>query len=157
MRTSPGLAASDAHSSRNGRIAIVLAATAWSTAGLAQRSLAATAATQVAGRALFAFLALLVAVLVAERRGTIVALRSLGRDGAALAFFLAVSSGTFFLALTYTTVANVLFLQAAAPMTAALLGWLVLREPVDGRTWLAMALAALGIIVMVVASSTPAS
>ncbi len=97
------------------------------------------------------------AVLVAERRGTIVALRSLGRDGAALAFFLAVSSGTFFLALTYTTVANVLFLQAAAPMTAALLGWLVLREPVDGRTWLAMALAALGIIVMVVASSTPAS
>jgi drug/metabolite transporter (DMT)-like permease len=140
------------HGRRNGRIAIVLAATAWSTAGLAQRELDATPATQVAGRALFAFLVLLAAVAVTERRRTLTALRSLGRDGALLTVFLAVSSGTFLLALNYTSVANVLFLMAAAPMVAALLGWFVLSERVSGRTWLAMSLAAVGVGVMVAGS-----
>ena len=56
--------------------------------------------------------------------------------GLAMAVYLAISSGSFLLALNYTTVANVLFMQAAAPMMAALLGWALLSEPVDdGRTW----------------------
>ena len=56
----------------NGRVAMLVAAVAWSTAGLAQRELDATPATQVLGRALFAFLALLVVVAVTERSGVIV-------------------------------------------------------------------------------------
>ena len=52
-----------------------------------------------------------------------------------VAVFLAVSSGTFLLALNYTTVANVLFLQAASPMMAALLGWAFLSERISRRTW----------------------
>jgi uncharacterized membrane protein YidH (DUF202 family) len=47
----------DRRATRNGRVSIIVAAAAWSTAGLAQRELNATPATQVAGRALFAFLA----------------------------------------------------------------------------------------------------
>ncbi len=69
-----------------------------------------------------------------------------------MAVFLAISSGTFLLALNYTSVANVLFLQAASPMIAALLGWAVLSERISRRTWLAMALAALGVGVMVAGS-----
>ena len=131
---------------------MLVAAAAWSSAGLAQRELDATPATQVLGRALFAFLALLLVVALTERSGIVASLRSLGRDGAAVAVFLAISSGTFFLALNYTSVANVLFLQAASPMIAALLGWAVLSERVSRRTWLAMGVAAVGVTVMVAGS-----
>ena len=140
------------HTTRNGRIAILVAAVAWSLAGLGQRGLDATPATQVAGRALFAFLALLVVVAVTERSGIIGSFRSLGRDGLAVAVFLAISSGTFLLALNYTSVANVLFLQAAAPMMAALLGWVLLSERISRRTWLAMLMAAVGVAAMVAGS-----
>jgi drug/metabolite transporter (DMT)-like permease len=131
---------------------MLAAAVAWSSAGLAQRELDATPATQVLGRALFAFLALLALVALTERSGIVTPLRSLGRDGAAVAVFMAVSSGTFLLALNYTTVANVLFLQAASPMIAALLGWALLSERISRRTWLAMGLAAVGVTVMVAGS-----
>jgi drug/metabolite transporter (DMT)-like permease len=137
---------------REGQLAIVVAAVAWSTAGLAQRELDADPATQVAGRAVFAGLALLAIVLATERRGTLAAFRSMGRSGLALAVFLAISSGSFLLALNYTSVANVLFMQAAAPMMAALLGWVLLSEGVDTRTWVALALAGTGVALMAAGS-----
>lgn len=130
-------------------MAIIIAAIAWSTAGLAQRELDATPATQVVGRALFAFLTLLVVVALTEESGVISSIRALGRDGAAVTFFLALSSGTFLLALNYTSVANVLFLQASAPVMAALLGWAILSERISRRTWIAMLMAAVGVGVMV--------
>jgi drug/metabolite transporter (DMT)-like permease len=137
---------------RQGQLAILVAAVAWSTAGLAQRELDASPATQVAGRAVFAGLALLAVVLVMERRGTVAAFRSMGRSGVAMAVFLAISSGTFLLALNSTSVANVLFMQAAAPMMAALLGWALLSERIDGRTWVALALAGAGVVLMAAGS-----
>jgi drug/metabolite transporter (DMT)-like permease len=137
---------------REGRLAILGAAIAWSTAGLAQRSLDASPATQVAGRAAFAAAALLALVVAAERRGTLRAFRRMGRSGLAMAVCMAISSGAFLLALNYTTVANVLFMQAAAPMMAALLGWVLLSEPVDGRTWAALALAGAGVALMAAGS-----
>jgi len=145
-------ASSDRRSTRNGRLAMLVAAVAWSSAGLAQHALDATPATQVLGRALFAFLALLVLVAVTEGSGIVTSLRSLGRAGVAVAVFLAISSGTFFLALNYTSVANVLFLQAASPIMAALLGWAVLSERISRRTWFAMGVAAVGVTVMVASS-----
>lgn len=137
---------------RQGQLAILVAAIAWSTAGLAQRELDASPVTQVAGRAVFAALALFVLVLVMERRGTVAAFRSMGRTGLAMAVFLAISSGTFFLALNHTTVANVLFMQAAAPMMAALLGWVLLSEGIDTRTWVALVLAGAGVALMAAGS-----
>jgi drug/metabolite transporter (DMT)-like permease len=137
---------------RQGQLAILVAAVAWSTAGLAQRELDASPATQVAGRAVFAAIALFALVVVMERRGTVAAFRSMGRSGVAMALFLAISSGTFLLALNHTTVANVLFMQAAAPMMAALLGWALLSERIDGRTWVALALAGAGVVLMAAGS-----
>ena len=87
-----------------------------------------------------------------ERRGTVAAFRTMGRWGAAMAVFLAISSGSFLLALNYATVANVLFMQAAAPMLAALLGWALLSERVDRRTWIALALAGAGVVLMAAGS-----
>jgi len=137
---------------REGQLAILGAAVAWSTAGLAQRELDADPATQVAGRSVFAAIALFALVLATERRGTLHAFRSMGRWGLAMAVFLAISSGTFLLALNYTTVANVLFMQAAAPMMAALLGWVFLSETVDRRTAIALALAGVGVLLMAAGS-----
>lgn len=55
----------------------------------------------------------------------------------------------FILALTYTTVANTMFLLSAAPFFAALLGWLILGESVARGVWLAMGVALVGMGVMV--------
>ena len=139
-------------SARRGRLAIVAAAAAWSTAGLGQRELDVSPAAQVAGRALFAALALLLLVWATDRRGPWAPFRELGRWGAAATVLLGVSSGTFMLALNHTTVANVLFLQAAAPVMAALLGWWLVGDAITPRTGVAMAVAAVGVSLMVAGS-----
>ncbi len=82
----------------------------------------------------------------------IASVRALGRDGAVVTFFLGLSSATFLLALNYTSVANVLFLQASAPVMAALLGWAILSERISRRTWIAMLMAAVGVGAMVIGS-----
>ena len=62
---------------------------------------------------------------------------------------LATMSMLFILALSRSTAALVAFLQSASPFSGALFGWLLLRERVDGRTWAAMAVAVLGVAIMV--------
>ena len=133
---------------RRGRLYVALAAVAWSTAGLFQRELSAGVGTQLAGRALFAVLGLLTYVAIAEHGAVLKAFRAIGRSGLAVAALLAVSSGAFIVALNHTTVANVLFMQALAPVLAAVLGTFV-GEPVSRRTWVAMTVAIVGVGLMV--------
>jgi drug/metabolite transporter (DMT)-like permease len=127
---------------------VALAAVAWSTAGILQRELSLHVATQLAGRALFAVLGLLAYVAVAEKGAVVRAFRSIGRGGLGIAALMAVSSGSFIVALNHASVANVLFMQALAPILAAVLGTL-LGEPVSRRTWLAMLIALAGVGLMV--------
>ncbi|HEY7019417.1 MAG TPA: DMT family transporter, partial [Gaiellaceae bacterium] len=152
--TSATLALDTAHDQRRGRTYVALAAIAWSTAGLFQRELTVGIGTQLAGRALFAVLALLAFVAVAERGHVVRAFVAVGRPGLALAVLMACSSGAFIVALNYTTVANVLFFQALAPVLAAALGTFV-GEPVARRTWIAMAVALVGVGLMVGGPSHP--
>lgn len=133
---------------RRGRLFVALAAVAWSTAGILQRELSVDIGTQLAGRALFAVLALLAYVAVAERGAVLRAFRAIGRGGLAVTALMAVSSGSFIIALNYTSVANVLFMQALAPILAAALGTLV-AEAVSRRTWFAMAVALVGVGLMI--------
>jgi drug/metabolite transporter (DMT)-like permease len=133
---------------RRGRALVALAAVAWSTAGILQRELSVGVATQLAGRALFAVLGLLAYVAVAERGALTRAFRSVGRGGLAVAGLMAVSSGSFIIALNHSSVANVLFMQALAPILAAVLGML-LGEAVSRRTWAAMVIALAGVGLMV--------
>ena len=133
---------------RRGRLYVALAAVAWSTAGLFQRELSAGIGTQLAGRAFFAVLGLFTYVAIAERGAVVRGFRSIGRSGLLVAGLMAVSSGAFIVALNYTTVANVLFMQALAPVLAAVFGTFV-GEPVSRRTWVAMTVAVLGVGLMV--------
>jgi drug/metabolite transporter (DMT)-like permease len=152
--TSATVAVELARQHRRGRLFVALAAIAWSTAGLFQRELSVGIGTQLAGRALFAVLGLLAYVAIAERGAVGRAFRAIGRDGLAAAALMAVSSGSFIAALNYTSVANVLFMQALSPILAAVLGSL-LGESVSRRTWLAMAIALAGVALMVGGPSRP--
>jgi drug/metabolite transporter (DMT)-like permease len=132
-----------------GQLYMMCAALAWSSAGLLQRNLHADAATQTAGRALFAGIAVGAFVAFTTRGGIVASFRSIGRAGVACAICLAVSSGSFLLALNFASVATVLVIQALVPFPAAILGWVFLREPVARRTWLAMLVALVGVVVIV--------
>ena len=127
---------------------MAIAAVAWSTAGILQRELSVGLATQLAGRAFFAVLGILAYVAVAEHGALVGAFRAIGRSGLAIAALMAISSGSFITALNHTSVANVLFMQAIAPILAAAFGT-ALGEPVARRTWIAMAVAVLGVALMV--------
>jgi drug/metabolite transporter (DMT)-like permease len=136
-------------SHRRGQILVGLAAVAWSTAGLFQRELDLDVATQLAGRAAFAFVALLVYVRISQGPGVQNAFRSIGWPGIGVAVCMATASGCFIVALNHTTVAHVLFTQAISPLLAAVLGWIVLRERVSHRVLAAMAIALAGVALMV--------
>jgi drug/metabolite transporter (DMT)-like permease len=142
-------ATDDAHARRRGQLFVALAALAWSTAGLLQRALSIDTTTQLAGRALFAFAALLGFVALFSRGGTVRAFRTMGRAGLAVAGCMAIASASFIVALNHANVANVLFMQAVAPVLAALIAWIALRESVSRRTAAAMAIALLGVTLMV--------
>lgn len=113
-----------------------------------QRELSVGVATQVSGRAFFGFLALAVYTALQHRGGAVRAFREVGPAGLAIAVLLAISSGCFMVALNYASVANVLFMQALAPMMAALLATMLGEFP-PVRTWFTIAIAATGVTVMV--------
>jgi drug/metabolite transporter (DMT)-like permease len=140
----------DAHAARRrGQLFVLGAAIAWSTAGVMQRELTVSTATQLAGRAAFAALALAVFVAFLSRGHVVSAFRAIGLAGLGVAATTAIASGTFIVALNHATVANVLFMQAASPVAAALLAWLAFRESISRRMALAMAVALAGVALMV--------
>jgi drug/metabolite transporter (DMT)-like permease len=141
---------------RRGRVFVALAAIAWSTAGVLQRELTASTATQLAGRALFALIGVLIYVVATERRGTIRAFRAIGVGGIAVGALMALSSGSFIVALNHASVANVLFFLALGPVLAAALGTLI-GERVPVLTWVAMAIALAGVALMVGGPGRPSA
>jgi drug/metabolite transporter (DMT)-like permease len=114
-----------------------------------QRGLGVGAATQVTGSAFFGLVTLLVFVVLSERRKTLHAFLSIRGAGLAVAVCNAIASATFLVALNYTSVANVLLIQASAPLVAALIVWVAVRERVSRGAMLAMMSAAAGVAVMV--------
>jgi drug/metabolite transporter (DMT)-like permease len=133
---------------RRGQIYVALAAVAWSTAGVLQRQLTLDTSTQVFGRAAFAGMALLAYVAIVERGRVVQAFRSVGAAGVAVALCVAIASSSFIAALNHTTVARVLFILALSPVLAALLARVALGEPITRRTVVAMALALVGVALM---------
>lgn len=154
MSAGAGLRTAKAGARTLGTLYTALAAAAWSLSGILQRQLHMGVASQLAGRAVFAFLALLAFVAVAERGHVIRAFRATGRPGLVIAVLMAVSSGSFITALNDAPVADVMVIQALVPLAAALLGMLA-GEPVRPRTWAAMGVAVAGFAVMAGAPSRP--
>ena len=81
--------------------------------------------------------------------GTVQLFRKMGIPGIGVALCFATASTSFIVALSYTTVANILLIQAGVPLIAALLGRLLFNERVAPATWLAIAAVILGVGIMV--------
>jgi drug/metabolite transporter (DMT)-like permease len=99
-------------------------------------------------------ISLAIFVAVSQRRqGVIDAFRSIGRAGLVTAACMAVASGTFLVALNHTSVAHLLFILAISPLVAALIARVALGELIVPRTWIAMGIAVIGVIVMLAGGS----
>jgi drug/metabolite transporter (DMT)-like permease len=131
---------------RRGELCAVLAALAWSSAGIIQRQLALSAPAQIAGRSLFACAALACYLAVRRRAAIADALRP---STVAVATLMAVANASFILALNHATVAHVLVFQALSPLVAALMGAWLLGEKLTGATYAASAAAVAGVALMV--------
>lgn len=109
--------------------------------------------TVVFWRALFASTFLLLFMLWREGpKATAAMFRNMGLPGLGVAVCFGVASSCFVVALQYTTVANILLTQAAAPLFAGLLAWMVFGERVNAATWAAIAAVIGGVAIMVSAS-----
>ncbi|QPC94759.1 DMT family transporter [Mesorhizobium sp. INR15] len=82
-------------------------------------------------------------------RGTLKLFRDMGFPGLAVGLCFATASTSFVVALAYTTVANILLMQAGVPLLAALFAWALFRERVAVATWVAIAAVIAGVAIMV--------
>lgn len=121
----------------------------WASAGVLVRSMEITDPWEITfWRSVFMALSL-GTWLWLEHGGQFAAkIRAVGLPGLMSGCLLTVMFVGFIVALTQTTVANTLIVVSSAPFFAALFGWLILRETVPLRTWLAMGAALAGIGVM---------
>jgi len=85
-------------------------------------------------------------VLALYYRGRLLAVTlAMGRIGLLAVGVFAVSTILFVTSITHTKAANTLFILSTAPLFAAVISWLVLRERVALRTWVAIVCALVGI------------
>ena len=142
MAVAPAVSASDY---RRGVLLVTGAIVVWSSAGVLARWVDVDPWTTLFWRSVFAAASLLGYLAVRDGRGMLDGFRRLGRAGIAMGLCFAISMICFINALALTTVAAVLVFQAAAPLFAAVLAWLFLRERVARRTAIAIALSLLGV------------
>lgn len=132
-----------------GVLLVVTAALSWSLTGLAFRQLADPEPWPILFWRSLGVLPVLAAVIVWNRGGFTAPMRQAGLAGVIGGLSLVLAFGGSMYAFQATTVANAVFLFAASPFIAAALGWLVLGERVHPLTWACMAVAILGMYIMV--------
>jgi drug/metabolite transporter (DMT)-like permease len=128
---------------------MVVAPVLWSIAGVLTRQIQSAGAFEMAfWRSSFAAAFVFCALLLLQGRGPGPALRAAGVPGLLSGAMWAVMFTVFIVALTLTTTANVLVMASLGPLCTALLTFLVLREPIPARSWLAIAVASIGMASM---------
>ncbi len=122
----------------------------WSLAGVVVKSLEQATEWQINFYRCIS-LALFVAIvtLIRYRRSTLAVLRVGGFKTVVAGALLSGAMLCNVVALKYTTVAVAVFVMAAAPILAALLGKILLGEQVSARVWASIAMAVAGIAIMV--------
>lgn len=135
---------------RQGMALVIVAAVLWSMNGLILRLIGDAGTWQVLFYRSLGMLPVLWMFFAAySRRAPITAMRAAGWTGVIGGMGLVMAFAGAIFAIQSTTIANAVFLFAAAPLMSALLAWLLLGETVRPATWGAIALAVVGIFVMV--------
>ena len=145
---SPPTLAVDTH--KHGLLFVFAAGVLWSTVGLGIRMIEDAVVWQILFyRSISMSLFLYMVIRLRSGESPFLQIRRIGLPAfvAGLSLVAAYSGGIY--AIQNTSVANAMLLFATAPFMAAVLGWLVLREPVRAATWIAIAVALGGILVMV--------
>lgn len=122
----------------------------WSTVGLGIRLIEEAGVWQILlYRSMSMSLFLYIVIRLRSGENPFVQLRRTGFPAVVAALsLLAAYSGAIY-AIQNTSVANAMLLFATAPFLTAVLAWIVLREPVRRATWIAIAIALVGIAIMV--------
>jgi drug/metabolite transporter (DMT)-like permease len=149
-------AADHANARRRGILLVAGSAIVWSFGGTIARFIAVDDSwTVVFWRSIFAAIFLLGFMLWRDGpRGTLALFKGMGFAGLGVALCFAIASTAFIVALAYTTVANILLMQAGVPLIAALLTWTLFREKISATTWAAIAAVIAGVAIMVSESFT---
>ena len=145
--TPPTLAV-DTH--KHGLLFVFAAGILWSTVGLGIRMIEDAVVWQILlYRSISMSIFLYMVIRLRSGESPFLQIRRIGLPAvvAGLSLVAAYSGGIY--AIQNTSVANAMLLFATAPFMAAVLGWLVLREPVRAATWIAIAVALGGILIMV--------
>lgn len=135
---------------RHGVLFVVAAGILWSTVGLGIRLIEDAVVWQILlYRSISMSLFLYLVIRIRPGESPFSQVRRIGFPGviAGLSLVAAYSGGIY--AIQNTSVANAMLLFATAPFMTAVLGWLILREPVRKATWTAIAVAIGGIAIMV--------
>lgn len=140
---------------RLGAVLVFLSALMWSFGGSIARFIAAESWTIVFWRSVWAAVFLLGFMFWRDGvNGTVRLFRGMGLPGLTVAICFATASTGFVVALSYTTVANIVLMQAGVPLLATLMAWILFRERVRGATWVAIAAVIAGVATMVSESFT---
>lgn len=156
MATTQAAADGSAGDARLGVLLVFGSALFWSFGGAIARFIEVEDSwTVVFWRSLFAATFILAFMLWRDGiRGTVAMFRGMGLPGLFVAACFATAATSFVVALSYTTVANVMLMNAGVPLLAALLAWLTFRERVSAATWGAIAAVIAGVAIMVSDSFT---
>ena len=100
-------------------------------------------------RALFLMSAVIVLLVIRHRGAAAVRVIGVGWPGLLAGTMLAITVITFLQSLSYTTVANTLFVLGAIPFVTAALAWILLKERPNSATLVAMMIAFAGIVIMI--------
>ena len=135
---------------RRALLLLICANFLWSIAGVFTRHLDSAKSFEVTfWRSLFCALTLIVWFVYARGfAGATAYVRASGKPGLISGAMWAIMFTCFMIALTLTSTANTLIVNALSPLFATLLAWAVLKIFVPGRTWMAIAVALFGIIIM---------
>jgi drug/metabolite transporter (DMT)-like permease len=133
-----------------GLTAVVAGGFALSFTGTIFRMLEAAGGWQILFYRTFSLTIAVLLVIAFRSRGQLVpAFYAIGRPGLLAGTIMGFGFSFFTLAIVYTTVAEALFLVSTAPLFAAIIAWLFLREAVRAATWIASLVALAGVGVMV--------
>ena len=136
-----------------GVVLVLLAGVCWSSGGVLFRLVEDASVWHIVFyRSVSLAIAMMIVVPAFSRGRFFSVLREAGFGGVVCGFCIATASFSFLIALNYTTVANAVFMLAAMPFFGAFLGWWILSERVRANTWIAMAVASVGLAVMVLSS-----
>lgn len=143
-------AAARPQDSARGSMLVIGSALAWSFGGMIDRFIEAPDTwTVVFWRSLFAASFLIGFLVLRDGRAAWKAFRDMGWPGLVVALCFMTASVSFVQAIALTSVANVILINAAVPLSAALISWLVLGEKISGVTWMAIAAVICGVALMV--------